>query len=367
MYYHHVLMFCLCQKLKSNSLSLQMKFFEDKKYVEENIVPTLRRVREGSIDSLLQNLVQDIQTTTQWTEEEAMQQARQYIFVNTDLPAAALSTETQQRLHVFHSMWSQTVDIANLMLAFPKKKEEKSPVPEDQRTAEENQRILQKERESLEADQKRRKDQNRKFMKDFTGQEEMTAQQEQKILKEMLSYKDLRSCVCMKVRGHENIDPDSIDAENQTERIIHDFLHHTCSNTLLAMIVFNGHGRPTCKDKGGCGKGQCDCTSNMTFNSGEQVPLNKIIYDIWKCFDAIPQHTPPYWIRIYFAQCYGDGFDEKLNSDSMRAIHLIKSKDRRKTMDFGLHHIELSDLADELRKAHTKDSVKGVLEFTPTP
>ena len=323
-----------------------MKFFEDKKYVEKYIIPSIREM-EGGRDTLLQKVAREIHRTINCTEEESKKYARQHIYHNTDIPHHGyLTQDTQQQIEHLRRKWEHKGEIGNLMLAFPKHIQGKRSLPEDEVA---------------------RKKQNKEFMKSFTGSE-MTQEEEKEVLREITRYEDLHSCDCMKRRNPDNVD---IYHEDDTPKIIHDFLHKTCKDKLLAVIVFNGHGdcnHTTCKNdeskcKKTCKKGKCSCTSSMSFQTGKNVPLNKILYDVWKCFDAIAPQSPPYWIRVYFAQCFGDGYDENFSMESMKAVHVIKRhRGSRKTVDRNDHHIELEILAEELRSAQNLGAkAKGIL------
>ena len=92
---------------------------------------------------------------------------------------------------------------------------------------------------------------------------------------------------------------------------VHQFLRETCASTRLAHIIVNGHGSPSIVNESSSGN---DDNSGNTLNQGgrlcvhidEHVENTTIVSDITKCFSSIPADSPPYEVRIVFAQCHTD-------------------------------------------------------------
>ena len=172
---------------------------------------------------------------------------------------------------------------------------------------------------------------------------------------QVLSYLHHHCCQCAMFTGMVGSVPrlpgqatPEIDIMHQDAckaKVIHPFLHDTCQNTLLAQIVYNGHGSP---------EGLC-------VHEDKTIKLDDIISDVTKCFKSILRNKPPIQVNIIFAQCYGNRFtgassqgermmldpDIPTEAQSDKTITVTHLVTRNVTFSMPGYHAQLEDYADK--------------------
>ena len=120
---------------------------------------------------------------------------------------------------------------------------------------------------------------------------------------------------------------------------IHKFLHETCNNTLIANLVFNGHGS----------------RDGLCFKLGDKEHLDNVIENVHRCFRSTPSDLPPFEVQIVFAQCYGDRYTKHKIPDNIEVTHLVKAG-QPKTHSFRGAHLQLQQYARERRREWEKNN-----------
>ena len=224
-----------------------------------------------------------------------------------------------------------------------------------------------------------RESQNKTFISTYQNVTCVDEQnQEYVTYEQILLYRQLACCFCDHCRGFELIKYHvDLQGERREAEIVdiqkchhsapnrltalHRFLHVTCKNTLVGEIIFNGHG---CEYDS---EDNSRSNSEMCFNYGGDIQLDKILEDIKHCFSSIPPDEPPYQVNVVFAQCYGDGYNTKYNTNvhplkRLRVRHLVRSKRTYDVTTNGAHipHLHLDTYADNRKKEAERIAVDAV-------
>ena len=147
-----------------------------------------------------------------------------------------------------------------------------------------------------------RKQQNEDYIQEYYGKKDDS----RAVYAEIRAYRHRECCRCEIDKYHQ---------ENCMAKVMHPFLRETCKSTLLAQIVYNGHG-----SRDGL----------FVHEDDNPVKLDDIIHDVSKCFSRIPADVPPYQIDIVFPQCDGHSYtDANLTESDDRTVRAIHPKQER--------------------------------------
>ena len=271
-----------------------------------------------------------------------------------------------------------------LMLAFPLKRmvEDPNSPPPEKPARPSSDMNAQRPKMVSHDDAKQRDEENRDYIKTYLGDEDDSRVK----YVQVQSYRHRYCCLCTGIFEQVTRLPsqtaeyfmDKYDQGQTTPgeeqdpgcmaKQIHPFLHEICENTLLAQIVYNGHGSK----------------EGLLVHEDGPVKLDDIIEDVTKCFRTIPRDVPPVQIDIIFPQCYGNMYTgakspcERLVKDpdippeypahpsngmsvesdkTITVTHLVLDE---LTVSLPGYHLQLQEYADERKKM-----VKNIPEVTP--